>query len=45
MEEIGVMNGTFVNENRVATGTPVPLQNGDTVKFGLVTLTFQSAGA
>jgi CRP-like cAMP-binding protein len=45
MEEIGVMNGTFVNENRVATGTPVPLQNGDTLKFGLVTLTFQSTGA
>jgi CRP-like cAMP-binding protein len=45
MEEIGVMNGTFVNEHRVATGTPVPLQNGDTVKFGLVTLTFQAAEA
>ena len=43
MEEIGVMNGTFVNEHRVATGTPVPLQNGDTLKFGLVTLTFQAA--
>ena len=45
MEEIGVMNGTFVNEHRVATGAPVPLQNGDTVKFGLVTLTFHSAEA
>ena len=45
MEEIGVMNGTFVNEHRVATGTPVPLQSGDTVKFGLVSLTFQSAEA
>ncbi|HYB53505.1 MAG TPA: cyclic nucleotide-binding domain-containing protein [Thermoanaerobaculia bacterium] len=45
MEEIGVMNGTFVNENRVATGTPVALQNGDIVKFGLVSLTFQSAEA
>jgi pSer/pThr/pTyr-binding forkhead associated (FHA) protein len=44
MEEIGVMNGTFVNENRVATGTPVPLQNGDVLKFGLVSLTFHSAG-
>jgi signal-transduction protein with cAMP-binding, CBS, and nucleotidyltransferase domain len=44
MEEIGVMNGTFVNENRVATGTPVPLQNGDVLKFGLVSLTFLSAG-
>jgi hypothetical protein len=45
MEEIGVMNGTFVNDNRVATGTPVPIQNGDTLKFGLVALTFQSPGA
>ena len=44
MEEIGVMNGTFVNENRVATGTPVSLQNGDVLKFGLVSLTFLSAG-
>jgi CRP-like cAMP-binding protein len=44
MEEIGVMNGTFVNENRVATGTPVPLQNGDVLKFGLVSLTFFSGG-
>lgn len=45
MEEIGVMNGTFVNDNRVATGTPVPLQSGDTVKFGLVSLTFLSTEA
>jgi pSer/pThr/pTyr-binding forkhead associated (FHA) protein len=45
MEEIGVMNGTFVNDHRVATGTPVPLQAGDTVKFGLVTLTFQAPAA
>ena len=44
MEEIGVMNGTFVNDNRVATGTPVALQNGDVLKFGLVSLTFLSAG-
>ena len=45
MEEIGVMNGTFVNDHRVATGAPVPLQAGDTVKFGLVTLTFRAAEA
>lgn len=44
MEEIGVMNGTFVNGNRVATGAPVPLQNGDSLKFGLVAMTFQAAG-
>ena len=43
MEEIGVMNGTFVNDNRLATGTPVAIQNGDVLKFGLVPLTFYSA--
>ena len=42
MEEIGVMNGTFVNDNRVATGTPVPIQDGDVLKFGLVTLQFKT---
>lgn len=42
MEEIGVMNGTFVNDNRLATGAPVAIQNGDTLKFGLVPLTFYS---
>ncbi len=40
MEEIGVMNGTFVNDRRLVTGTPVALQNGDVLKFGLVALTF-----
>jgi len=43
MEEIGVMNGTFVNDTRLATGTPVGVQNGDVLKFGLVPLTFHSA--
>ena len=42
MEEIGVMNGTFVNDQRVATGSPIPVQNGDVLKFGLVPLTFLS---
>lgn len=42
MEEIGVMNGTYVNDNRVATGTPVPIQDGDTLKFGLVILQFKT---
>ena len=41
MEEIGVMNGTYVNGNRVATGVPIAVQNGDVLKFGLVSLTFQ----
>ena len=43
MEEIGVMNGTFVNESRVATGTPVPIQDGDILKFGLVALQFKTS--
>ena len=44
MEEIGVMNGTFVNDKRLATGAPVALQNGDVLKFGLVSLTFYDSG-
>lgn len=45
MEEIGVMNGTFVNGARVATGTPVPVSGGDELRFGLVVLTLETAGA
>lgn len=45
MEEIGVMNGTFINDKRLATGAPVAIQNGDNLKFGLVTLTFRIPGA
>ena len=45
MEEIGVMNGTFVNGSRVTTGTPVPVSNGDELRFGLVTLKLETAGA
>lgn len=44
MEEIGVMNGTFVNGSRVATGTPVPVSGGDELRFGLVPLTLETAG-
>jgi hypothetical protein len=45
MEEIGVMNGTFVNGSRVTTGTPVPVSSGDELRFGLVTLKLETAGA
>lgn len=46
MEEIGVMNGTFVNGARIATGTPVAVSGGDELRFGLVPLTLEtSAGA
>jgi len=42
MEEIGVMNGTYVNGTRLTTGVPVPVASGDVLKFGLVSLTFQA---
>ena len=40
-EEIGTSNGTFVNENRLQTGVPVELVDGDQVRFGLVKLLFR----
>lgn len=35
-EEIGTMNGTFVNGVRVETGVPSEFKDGDEVRFGLV---------
>ena len=40
-EEIGTMNGTFVNDERVQTGIPVEFKDGDEVRFGLVKTVFQ----
>jgi CRP-like cAMP-binding protein len=40
MEEIGVGNGTFVNDRRLATGAPATVRHGDDLRLGLVTLTF-----
>lgn len=45
MEEIGVMNGTFVNGERLTTGSPVPIRDGDRLTFGLVPLTFSGPPA
>jgi CRP-like cAMP-binding protein len=41
VEDIGTMNGTFVNGRRIATGNPIRLRDGDKVRFGLVDLTFR----
>jgi len=41
MEEIGVMNGTFVNDRRLPTGSPAPIKEGDVLKFGLIPLVFR----
>ncbi|MDX1632731.1 MAG: cyclic nucleotide-binding domain-containing protein [Thermoanaerobaculia bacterium] len=40
-EEIGTMNGTFVNGERIETGVPVEIEPGDEVQFGLVKLDFR----
>jgi CRP-like cAMP-binding protein len=41
IEEIGTINGTFLNKKRIPNGVPVPLQDGDQVTFANVTLTFR----
>jgi len=38
IEEVGTVNGTFVNDQRIPTGSPVPVHNGDRVKIGLIQL-------
>ncbi len=42
-EEIGTMNGTFVNNVRIETGVPVEIKQGDEVRFGVIETTFQMA--
>jgi len=41
-EEIGTMNGTFLNGNRLETGVPTEVSPGDEVRFGLVALRFRA---
>jgi CRP-like cAMP-binding protein len=36
LEEVGTVNGTYVNEQRIPTGVPVTIHNGDLVKIGLI---------
>ena len=40
-EEVGALNGTFVNGAKLDTGRPQPLQDGDRVSFGTVKLVFR----
>ncbi|HEU5161618.1 MAG TPA: cyclic nucleotide-binding domain-containing protein [Thermoanaerobaculia bacterium] len=35
-EDVGTVNGTFVNEERIPTGVPVPIHDGDRVRIGLI---------
>ena len=41
VEEIGTMNGTFVNGLRIQTGTPVTIKDGDRIRCGLVDMVFR----
>lgn len=40
-EEIGTMNGTYRNGQRLETGVPVEIKPGDEVRFGMVVTTFK----
>jgi CRP-like cAMP-binding protein len=39
-EEIGTMNGTFVNQARLEKGVPTEFRPGDELRFGVVSLRF-----
>ena len=41
-EEVGALNGTFVNGDKLVTGRPHPLQDGDRVSVGMVKLVFRT---
>jgi|GEM_PF-154734 len=41
-EEVGALNGTFVNGVKLITGKPAPLNNEDRVSLGTVNLVFRS---
>lgn len=38
LEEVGTVNGTYVNEQRIPTGVPVTIHAGDLVKIGLISM-------
>jgi CRP-like cAMP-binding protein len=42
IEEVGALNGTFVNGTRLTPGQPHPVRDGDRVGFGMVKLVFRA---
>jgi CRP-like cAMP-binding protein len=38
LEEVGTVNGTYVNDQRIPTGVPVTIHNGDLIKIGLISM-------
>ena len=43
-EEVGALNGTFVNGVRLSSGTPTRIVSGDKVGLGMVALGFKTSG-
>lgn len=41
-EEIGTMNGTFVNQRRLEKGVPTEIRTGDELRFGVVAVRFHA---
>lgn len=42
IEEVGALNGTFVNGEKLSTGQPHPIADGDELGFGMVKLVFKT---
>lgn len=38
LEEVGTVNGTYVNDQRIPTGVPVAIHDGDQLKIGLIAM-------
>ena len=38
LEEVGTVNGTYVNDQRIPTGVPVTIHDGDLIKIGLISM-------
>jgi CRP-like cAMP-binding protein len=38
LEEVGTVNGTYVNDQRIPTGVPVTIHDGDLLKIGLISM-------
>jgi hypothetical protein len=43
-EEVGALNGTFVNGQRLTAGKPMVIKDGDRLGLGMVSMIFRTAG-
>ena len=42
IEEVGALNGTFVNGDKLVAGQPHPIQDGDKLGVGMVKMVFRT---